>query len=197
MLYVLSKCWLLSLYLVHTKYVLSIYLAELVPKGPFTKRAFWQKVLLGKVLWCKGPFDQRSFDFGGPLAKGPFEKVLCDKVLLLKVPLPQPIFEVWYNNAKKFQKSLFEDFVYTISLYKTPSDIFELIQAIPPCRILLNSIQLGENLSVLFCFDFYYIELPQRLKLLQIYVFSIFYYYLECNTRVFCPSWVLRHGASL
>ena len=53
-------------------------------------------------------------------------------------------------------------------------DIFELIQAIPPCHILLNSIQLGENLSVLFCFDFYYIELPQRLKLLQIYVFSIF-----------------------
>ena len=55
-----------------------------------------------------------------------------------------------------------------------PSDIFELIQAIPPCRILLNSIQLGENLSVLFCFDFYYIELPQRLKLLQIYVFQSF-----------------------
>ena len=64
-----------------------------------------------KVLWCKGPFDQRSFDFGGPLAKDPFEKVLCDKVLLLKVPLPQPIFDVLYNNAKKFQKSLFEDFV--------------------------------------------------------------------------------------
>ena len=49
-------------------------------------------MLLGKVLWCKGPFDQRSFDFGGPLAKGPLEKVLCDKVLLLKVPLPQPRF---------------------------------------------------------------------------------------------------------
>ena len=36
-----------------------------------------------KVLWTQGPFDQRSFDFGGPL-----EKVICDKVLLLKVPLP-------------------------------------------------------------------------------------------------------------
>ena len=98
---------------------------------------------------------------------------------------------------KNFKSLFLRILLYTISLYKTPSDIFELIQAIPPCRILLNSIQLGENLAVLFCFDFYYIELPQRLKLLQIYVFSIFYYYLECNTRVFCPSWVLRHGASL
>ena len=33
-----------------------------------------------KVLWTQGPFDQRSFDFGGPL-----EKVICDKVLLLFV----------------------------------------------------------------------------------------------------------------
>ena len=46
------------------------------------------------------------------------------------------------------------------------------------CHILLNRIQLGENPAVLFCFDFYYIKLPQRLELLQIYVFSIFFYYL-------------------
>ena len=64
-----SKYWLLSLYLVYTKYILSIYLAELVPKGPkgpFAKRSFGQKILL--------------------------EKVLCDKILLLKVPLPQPFW---------------------------------------------------------------------------------------------------------
>ena len=59
-------------------------------EGRLDRRSFGQKVLLEKVLWCKGPFGQRSFDFGGPLAKGPLEKVLCDKVLLLKVPLPQP-----------------------------------------------------------------------------------------------------------
>ena len=136
MLYVLSKCWLLSLYLVHTKYILSIYFSDLVPKGPFArrsfcqkvlwtegpfaKRSFGQKVLLEKVLWCKGPFDQRSFDFGGPLAKGPLEKVLCDKVLLLKVPLPQPIFDVWYNIAKKFKSLLFEDFVIYYILIQDP-----------------------------------------------------------------------------
>ena len=44
----------------------------------------------------------------------------------------------------------------------------------PPCRIQLNSIQLGENLAVLFRFDFYYTALPQRLKLPQIYVFQFF-----------------------
>ena len=60
-----------------------------------------------KVLWCKGPFDQRSFDFGGPLAIGPLEKVLCDKVLLLKVPLPQPgNFLENYIFIKDFQKVL-------------------------------------------------------------------------------------------
>ena len=44
----------------------------------------------------------------------------------------------------------------------------------PPCRIQLNSIQLGENLAVLFRFDFYYTALPQRLELPQIYVFQFF-----------------------
>ena len=70
---------------------------------------------------------------------------------------------------KNFKSLFLRILLYTISLYKTPSDIFELIQAIPPCRILLNSIQLGENLAVLFCFDFYYIELPQRLTLPQFF----------------------------
>ena len=32
------------------------------------------------------------------------------------------------------------------------------------CHILLNRIQLGENPAVSFCFDFYYIKLPQRLE---------------------------------
>ena len=59
--YVLSKYWLLSLYLVHTKYVLSIYLAELVPKGPFDKRSFCQKVLWTEGPFGKGPLVQRSF----------------------------------------------------------------------------------------------------------------------------------------
>ena len=151
MLYVLSKCWLLSLYLVHTKYILSIYFSDLVPKGPFArrsfcqkvlwtegpfaKRSFGQKVLLEKVLWCKGPFDQRSFDFGGPLAKGPLEKLLCDKVLMLKVSLPQPIFDVWYNIAKKFQKSPFWGFCYIPYPYtRPPSDIFEINTSHPTVR---------------------------------------------------------------
>ena len=133
--YVLSKYWLLSLYLVHTKYILSIYFSDLVPKGPFAKRSFGQKVLLEKVLWCKGPFDQRSFDFGGPLAKGPLEKLLCDKVLLLKVSLPQPIFDVWYNIAKKFQKSPFWGFCYIPYPYtRPPSDIFEINTSHPTVR---------------------------------------------------------------
>ena len=56
----------------HTKYVLSIYLAELVPKGPFAKRSFYQKVLLPK-----GPLERRSFwkrSFGAKvlLTKGVF-----------------------------------------------------------------------------------------------------------------------------
>ena len=109
--------------LANTKYILSIYFSDL-PKGPFTKRSFGQKVLLEKVLWCKGPFDQRSFDFGGPLAKGPLEKLLCDKVLMLKVSLPQPIFDVWYNIAKKFQKSPFWGFCYIPYPYTRPPLIF-------------------------------------------------------------------------
>ena len=111
--------------------LISIYFSDLVPKGPFSKRSFEQK-----VLFPKGPLDRRSFwklsffqkvlltkgfiYFGGPLAKGPLEKVLCDKVLLLKVPLPQPIFDMWYNIAKKFKSLLFEDFVIYYILIQDP-----------------------------------------------------------------------------
>ena len=89
--YTLSKYWLLSLYLVHTKYILSIYFSDLVPKGPFTKRSFGQKVLLEKVL----------------VTKGPLEKVLCDKVLLLKVPLPQPQMAQLGKPAPKLDSKLY------------------------------------------------------------------------------------------
>ena len=52
------------------------------------------------------------------------------------------------------------------------------------CRILLNRIQLGENPAVSFCFDFYYIKLPQRLELPQIYVFQFFSIIWEQYTSI-------------
>lgn len=41
-----------------------------------------------KYFKKEGPFDQRSFDFGSPLAKGPLEKALSERFLFPKIPLP-------------------------------------------------------------------------------------------------------------